>query len=251
MTPHAEITELHTGLMRLSLALEDSRAYFASVDPSMPLAARLNTAFEQRWFGPKSAARVTYLLRKFAFRYDQFPSALDALRRWTQMEPDARRLVCHWHVQLTDPLYRAFTGQYLVQRRAGPRPTIDYDTVVRWMNDQFASRWSVASCRQFASKLLSAAHEAGLVTTTLDPRPLVTPRVSNTALQYLLYLLRETHFEGSLLDNPYLASVGLMGPALEDRLSHLSSVHFSRMAQLKDLTWAFPDLRTWAEAVLT
>jgi len=40
------------------------------------------------------------------------------------MEPEARRVICHWHLQLTDPLYRSFTGGYLAERRAGTRPEV-------------------------------------------------------------------------------------------------------------------------------
>ena len=71
--------------------------------------------------------RVRYLLANFVVRYDASPSALAALRRWGTMTPEARRLVCHFHLQLTDPLYRAFTGDFLPERRgAGLRDTVDF-----------------------------------------------------------------------------------------------------------------------------
>ena len=77
--------------------------------------------------------------------------------------------------------------------------------------DQGPGRWTMATKVQFASKLLSAAYAAGLVASRRDPRPLTVPRVPDDALEYLLYLLREVEFEGTLLDNPYVASVGLDG----------------------------------------
>jgi hypothetical protein len=56
---------------------------------------------------------------------------------------------------------------------------------------------------QFASKLLSAAYSAGLLAGNRDPRAVVFPRVPDDALEYLMYLLREVTFEGTLLSNPY------------------------------------------------
>jgi hypothetical protein len=48
-------------------------------------------------------------------RFDAFPNALHVLQRWPHMSPDTRRVVCHWHLQLSDPLYRDFTGTFLVR----------------------------------------------------------------------------------------------------------------------------------------
>jgi hypothetical protein len=103
---------------------------------------------------------------------------------------------------------------------------------------------------QFASKLLSAAYSATIVTSNRDPRPIGTPRVPDEALEYLLYLLRETEFAGTLLDNPYLASVGLDGAVLVDRLRRLPGLAFRRQGDLTDFDWRYPDLRAWADASL-
>ena len=96
---------------------------------------------------------------------------------------------------------------------------------------------------QFASKLLSAAYSATVVTSNRDPRPIGMPRVPDEALEYLLYLLRETEFEGSLLDNPYLSSVGLEGAILEERLRGLPGLAFRRQGDLIDFGWRHHDLR--------
>ena len=77
-----------------------------------------------------------------------------------------------------------------------------------------------------------------------------TPRVPDEALEYLLYLLHETEFEGSLLDNPYLRSVGLDGAVLTERLRRLPGLAFRRQGDLTDLGWRHQDLRAWAAATL-
>jgi hypothetical protein len=246
----AEENEVHTRILRLALGIEESRAYWAHIAPGVRATPRAITAFEQRWFGAKSLERVRYLLGNFAARYDAYPQALAVLGRWSGMDPQVRRLVCHWHVQLTDPLYRSFAGRFLVERREGSEPTVDRDVALRWVQRTYPDRWGAATCIQFASKLLSAGSEAGLFTAKKDPRKLLFPQVPDLALVYLMYLLRAVRFEGTLLANPYAASVGLAGAHLEQRLRALPGLTFRRMGDVTDFEWAAPDLPAWADLVL-
>ncbi len=246
-----EADVLHTRLLRLALGAEESRSYWENGHDT-PSNERSTLAFEERWFGGKSLERVRFLLSSFVVRYDAFPEALHVLRRWRRMETLTRKLICHWHLQLSDPLYRAFTGTFLVERARTrtPESKVDRDIVRRWLKTTLPERWSEATYVQFASKLLSAASEAGLVTEKRDPRALLVPQVPDLALAYLLQLLRGIHFKGTLLENPYLESVGLTGPFLDARLRKLSGLEFRRMAHLTELSWESPTLRAWAEETL-
>lgn len=243
----SEASAAHTRLLRLALGVEDSRSYWEHVDPTVPAQDRALVAFEQRWFGSKSLDRVRFLLANFVERYDAFPEALVALRRWGHMSAPTRQLVCHFHLQLSDPLYRQFTGSFLVARRSLLDAKIDRDVVLRWVKGEYPGRWSDATAVQFASKLLSAASEAGLLSAKRDPRNLLLPKVTDEALTYLLYLLRGVRFAGTLTENPYLASVGLEGGLLDQRLRNLSAVRFRRMAQLTEFEWSEPSLSAWSE----
>ena len=246
MSRPAEATQIHTRLMRCALELEEARAYWAHTDGSRQATAE--EAFADYWFGARSLPRIKVLLANMRARYDAFPPSLAVLHRWPEMAPDTRRVIGHWHLGLADPLYRAFTADYLEARRQGARAEVTRDLVIRWVGDQGPERWTMSTRIQFASKLLSAAHSAGLVSSTRDPRPLAYPRVPDDALEYLAYLLRELDFEGTLLDNPYLASVGLSGGLLTDRLRALPGLDFRRQADLVDLGWRYPDLVAWADA---
>lgn len=243
-----EATEVHTRLLKCALEVEDSRAYWAHAGQAAN--ANAQTAFDEYWFGARSLARVEVLLTNMRARFDAFPAALEVLRAWPHMSPDTRRAICHWHLELADPLYRRFTGTYLVSRRAGPRMEVTRDLVVGWVGQQDSGRWTMSTRIQFASKLLSAAYAAGLVASRRDPRPLAVPRVPDDALEYLMYLLREVEFEGSLLDNPYAGSLGLEGAVLEDRLRGLSGLGFKRQGDLVDFCWQHADLGAWADANL-
>ena len=246
MGPEA-VSHVHSRLLRLALGVEESRAYWANLDPDLPLERRATVAFEQRWFGAKSLERVRFLLSTFALRYDAFPGALDVLRQWRGMDPQTRRLICHWHLQLADPVYRDFTSRFLIERRELPEAKLDREIVRRWVQRAYPDRWSAATNIQFASKLLSAASEAGLLTGRKDPRALLLPKVTDHALGYLLYLLRGLALEGPFLDNPYLLSVGLSGGFLYQRLRALPGIDFRQMGALMDLEWAAPDLARWAD----
>src|SRR5690606_10328960 len=111
------------------------------------------------------------------------------------MRPEVRALICHWHLQFTDPTYREFTGEFLVGRREAAPPEVRRLNVVGWIGERSPSHWSMATRVQMASKLLSSAYAAGLVTARRDPRPVVWPRVPDDALGYLLHLLRGASFE--------------------------------------------------------
>jgi hypothetical protein len=248
-TRPAEETRVHTRLLKCTLETEDARAYWQRVDPEH-LPADTRNVFDDYWFGARSMDRVEILLSNFRARFDAFPAALRVLHAWQDMDPTARRLICHWHLQLADPLYRHFTGVMLPARRAAARPDVTRALVLAWVEEQGPERWTMATKIQFASKLLSGAFAAGLVTTNRDPRPLAWPRVDDDALTYLLYLLREVEFAGTLLDNPYLASVGLDGDILAARLRSLPALEFRRQADLVEFGWRYPDLTTWARATV-
>jgi hypothetical protein len=235
----------YTRLLKCTLVIEESRAYWRHVGLGGS-AVTARRAFDEYWFGARSLDRIEVLLGSLRARYDAYPAALRVLSQWTGMDPETRRLICHWHLQLSDPLYRRFTGDYLVDRHHRPEPTVSHDLALGWVSRQDPGRWNMATRAQFASKLLSSAHAAQLVTSTQDPRPLSYPRVPDLALSYLLYLLRGVHFAGTLLDNPYTRSVGLAGRAFEARLRSLPGIAFGRQGDLVDFGWSHPDLESWA-----
>ena len=244
----AEQTEIHTRLLRFTLGIAESRAYWAEIAPEEAPPTPLH-AFEGHWFGTRSQSMVELIIRSLRVRYDAYPEALAMLHRWREVSPDTRRHICHWHVQLSDPIYRKFSGQFLPSRRGTPRAEVTRQRVIRWVEDQFPGRWSTSTVIKWASKLLTTAHEAGLVKTNRDPRQLVYPRISDEALAYCLHLLRGVSFDGTMTENPYLASVGLVGSVLEDRLRTLAGVTFRRMGDLVEFHWDAPDLATWAETL--
>lgn len=245
-----EVTEVHTRILNCGLEVEGARAYWPHALNGVSAEAASLRAFEECWFGSRSLSRVRLLMANMRARFDAYPESLQVQRCWADMSPDTRRLICHWHLQLSDPLYRVFTGAYLPERHGEGRAEVRRDLVVAWVDQQQPGRWNMATRIQFASKLLSAAFGAGLIASRRDPRPLQYPRVGDEALTYLLYLLRGTAFEGTMLANPYVFSVGLAGRQLEDRLRGLPAVRFGRQGDVVDFGWVYGDLGEWARETI-
>lgn len=245
----AEATEIHSRLLRCSLCVEESRAYWANVDPDHPRESAVG-AFEQSWFGTKSEPWTTELLSNMRVRFDAFAEALRVLATWRAMRFETRRLICHLHVQLTDPLYRRFTGSFLPERRESIRPSVQRQAVVDWVIANGPERWALKTQIQFATRLLSGSLAAGLLGGNRDPREAITPRVPDEVISYLLYVLRETSFEGTLIANPYLSSLGIVGSIVDDRFHALSSIDYRRVGSTFEIGWRYNDLASWARAEL-
>lgn len=239
----AEITDVSARLTKCGIEIDECRAWWAHANRTGT--ASLQQIFDEYWFGAKSLARIEVLARSLRRRFDAFPEALRTLHRWPHMTAETRRLVCHWHLQLADPLYRSFTGEFLPGRRLMPSSNVTRAMVVDWVGKRTGAAWTLPTRTQFATNALSAACAAGLVVGKRDPRRVILPAVSDDALGYLLHLLRGIDFKGTLLENPYAASVGLSGAALEDRLRTLPGIQFRRQGDLADFGWQHEGLEAW------
>lgn len=246
----AEVTTMHTRILRCTLATDDSQAYWRNVDLGVPMQERARVAFESRWFGLKSEARVDTLIRNMAERFDTFPEALALLHALPSVPAALRPWICHLHTQLSDPLYRRFTGEYLPQRRAQGLHSLDRDTVARWVESLEPGRWSVITCRKFGTNLIATAVEAGLLESRRDPRALSTVPAPELALGYALYLLRTVRFEGPLGDDPYLRSLGAWRDTLPQVLQRVPGVAYQRLGRVEDIEWRYPSLTAWGTHVL-
>ena len=56
----------------------------------------------------------------------------------------------------------------------------------------------------------------------------------------------EVDFEGTVVVNPYLRSVGLEGSLLNDRLKRLPDLSYGRQGDLVDMGWKHEGLAAWA-----
>lgn len=247
---NGEERRFHTRLQKTTLAVAESRSYWERWSPGLQKDEMAARAFDERWFGARSAPRVRVLLESLRARFDAFPEAFAVLRRWKGIDSFSRTLVCHWHLQLSDALYRAFTGSRLPYVRRSGQAKTSRGEVLRWLSGIEPERWGPASRVQLASKLLTSAREAGLVGPGQDARSVLLPSVPDVALEYLIHLLRGISFDGSLTENPYAASVGLHAETLESRLTALPGITFRRQGGVAEIEWSSPTLTVWADRLL-
>ena len=244
-----ETTQDHTRLLRMGLAEPESREYWRHAQRGLSPQDAVRVAFEERWFGSRAMARVQYLVQNFQFRFNAFPEALAALHQWNPEDPADRRILCHFHLQLSDPMYRQFTSTHLPERHHHPEPTVDRNAVNRWVENYTQNRWAPATTQRMTAGLMGVLNEVGYTHKITPIRPLTLPKLSDKVLGYLLYVLRETQFEGQLANNPYLASLDLSGAALQDRLSRVPGIEFRKLSNITDLHWQYAGVRQWAEAL--
>lgn len=82
----SEVEKSHSRLLRMSLAIEESREYWEHNEPKFSKKDKEIIAFEKRWFGNKSLSRVRTILRNFGDRFDAYPAALAVLQQWCPSE---------------------------------------------------------------------------------------------------------------------------------------------------------------------
>jgi len=241
----AECTLVHTRILRCMLAVDDCYAYWQQVDINVPVKERARVAFERRWFGTKSEARVRTIMTDMIERFDAYPEALALLHELATVPASLRPLLCHLHTQLADPVYRRFTGELLATRREQGLTTLDRPMIARWVDGLEMGRWASSTCIKFASNLLATALHAGLVAGRRDPRKLTAVAGPETLIGYALYLLRDVRLEGSLTDNPYLRSVGVTSTTFGSIAARIPGIRFAELGGVTELTWLEPSLTAW------
>ncbi len=205
-----EVHRPHTGLLRLGLAVEASKVFWRRF-LDVPQEFALSTAIEENWFPNSSESRARLLLTQLRQRFPR--TCLEKIRSWDPQDHACCQVVCHWHLQLSDPLYRDFTSLFLLQQWSTPNTTVKQEAVLAWVDDlAMVADWATNTRRRLASGLLSAATEAGLCSKTeASERALQLPSLSRESLNYLRQLAQEHAFD----PGPYLLSVG---QSTEERL---------------------------------
>jgi hypothetical protein len=227
------------------LATDDCFAYWRNVDTSVAVPLRAHVAFEQRWFGTKTEARVRTIMTDLIERFDAYPESLALFQQLGRIPVGLRTFLCHLHTQLADPVYRSFTGAFLPRRREEGRTTVDRAAVVRWVEASHPGRWAPVTCVKFASNLLATALDVGLIHGRRDPRGLPHLVAPDLVVGYALYLLRGVRIEGSLTENPYLRSLGLDTESLGLVAPRVPGIRFVDLAGAAEVTFLEPSLTAW------
>jgi hypothetical protein len=171
-------------------------------------AERRHRATQEAWFPGLSEARLRYLLAELEKR---FPAdSLNTLKTWQPSDELQAPLVCHWHLQWSDPLYRDFTSGFLVGAWARPEAGVTVNAVDDWLAQRGShADWSPATRRRLASGLLAAARDAGFLKGQGREKELRTVTVDQPSLNYLRSLLVTAEADSSCGEAIFLSGTVL------------------------------------------
>ena len=202
-----EITEPHTGLLRLGLAVPQSVVFWSRASSEAPAKELVVRALEESWYPELSQARTDYLVKQLERRFP-YP-VRQKLGFRSRSDQSANQLICHWHLQLVDPLYRRFTQEFLLSRWSAAEASVNLEQSEAWVRSLETTRdWKSVTVRRLASGLLSAAGEAGLCSGSgRGDRQLRLPQVQPSESDYLTALLEMAGVPSHLPE--YLISVGV------------------------------------------
>lgn len=205
-----EVSQEHTGLLRMGLEVDSSVTFWNQASPGESPSARHARAISEGWFSRPSEARLKYLLTELGKRFPD--DVLPALKSWKPEQESQSALVCHWHLQWSDPLYRAFCTDFWVSRWASPESTIDNHAVQGWLEKRGNhADWSPSTTRRLASGLLSAATDAGLCKGAgKNLRELRVLQASPSSLDYLkAFLSQQSQDQRPVSEDPYLCGISI------------------------------------------
>lgn len=167
----------------MGLEVSLSQTFWSRAEAEQNSKERRLQAKEEKWFPALSEARLRYVLAELERR---FPArALAALGKW---QPDERQapLICHWHLQWSDPLYRDFSSGFMVSAWARPEANVSVADVDQWLTSRGShAEWSSSTRRRLASGLLSAACNAGFLKGSGRDRELRTVTADAECISYL------------------------------------------------------------------
>lgn len=201
-----EVTSPHTGLLRLGLALPQSMLFWQKATQDLGVPELAEQAVQESWFPELSEKRARYMIGQLQKR---FPFELRQLLGFApRLESIQNQVLCHWILQLTDPLYRNYTAEFLLACWSRPTTTVTVDESAEWVSRQrLCSAWQPVTVRRMASGLLSAATDAGLcLGSGRAERELRLPPVTESDVELLKDILRLAKAEQHL--STYLVSVG-------------------------------------------
>ena len=170
-------------------------------------------AFQERWFGTKSEARVRTLVTDMAQRFDAYPEARALLQHARTNAVSAPCPSCATCMRSSRTRSTAASpASFSHRRRDEGRTTVDRAAVARWVESSHPGRWSSVKCTKFASNLLATALDVGLVSFgRREPRANSRTRawpVRDCRRLRALPPAAGSASDGSLTENPYLRSLG-------------------------------------------
>jgi hypothetical protein len=199
----------HLTMVNLPARIRETKAYIQNYSEKMTRSELKKIAWDEAWFGFLGDRIFSVLISGLYNRFGQFPKLISVLKDWIDngIEHYDFNLVCHLHIQLTDPYYRWLTGEYLPERLGAGLGSFNAEIIQPDFISYSTKELKANTFRRLLSNLLRSAVECGLLSGK-EHRHFETPIVSTRFFGYLVYTLQEFNFPMSdLCDSPYIKSI--------------------------------------------
>jgi len=204
-------SEASTTMMKVGARLEESRSYLNFVNFEDSLKKQKEKAWNEQWFGFLPEQILETVVFALYQRFGQFPLIVKVLKTWIDKGLDNHdfKLLCHFHIQLTEPYYRWATGQYFYQRYNEGFDDIPSNILGKQLEKAFGKEKDLSSqsYQRLARGILSTARDTGILKGKAE-KFFAHPLVSIEFLGYLVYALYHFKFPfGEFVTSPYIQSV--------------------------------------------
>ncbi|MGK5091068.1 BrxA family protein [Deltaproteobacteria bacterium TL4] len=252
MTTYSITTQAHTDIMRITARLEETRAYIRNFEETATTAELKTRAWEGQWFGFIPESIFIRLMPALYNRYGQYPQLMEVLKKWLSLGLESHdfKLICHLHLQLTDPYYRWVSGQCLPSRYREGLYEINNTILVSLLKNEIAAELKSNSLQKLARNILTTIRDVGLLKGTQN-KSMTTPVVSVEFLGYLLYTLSKLGYPvADIPASPYIQSLfrdreTFQGLLAEGQRKNWWEYNWGN--QIFTLSFQYPDILTWFE----
>lgn len=203
--------EPSTLIMKVGARLDETRIFLRNVDLLDDLKLQKEKVWNEQWFGFLSEEMTERLVYANYQRFTQFPDLIQVIKNWMNkgLENHDFKLICHFHIQLSDPFYRWATGDYFYERYKDGFDDISSPILTKKLEEQFKNLKTLTtqSYNRISRGILSSARDTGILKGKAD-KSFNTPLVSIEFLGYVIYSLQKFDFPFSELPNsPYIKSI--------------------------------------------
>lgn len=203
--------EPSTIIMKVGARLDETRIFIRNIDLIDDLKTQREKTWNEQWFGFLSEEMTERLVYANYQRFIQFPKLIKITKNWLSngLENHDFKLICHFHIQLSDLFYRWATGEYFYQRYKEGFDDISSSILTKKLEENFKDlkNLTTQSYNRISRGILSSARDTGILKGKSN-KFFTTPLVSIEFLAYLIYSLKNFNFPISELPNsPYIQSI--------------------------------------------
>jgi len=250
------INDPHTAMIRVTARLNETMTYIRHYNDEINAADLKKSAWSQQWFGFLSESIFNRLMPTLSNRFGKYSYLMEILQRWSfqGIENHDFKLICHFHIQISDPYYRWATGEYIPARFNEGIDEITKSSLAKALSTRTVNPLNANTLHKLSRNILTTARDTGLLQGKTD-KTIAIPASSVEVLGYLLYALRLFDFSMSEIpESPYIQSVFRNPGSLRNLLTEGQAKNwweYNWEGRTFAINYAYADINPWFETIKT